>query len=255
MVRRRVVQFITIFIILSLLLLSYRQAQLTSCYEPAKISNGRIYVFFHIYANHNTLSIVKDQINKIIWSGLYNRCDAIYVFMTGSEEIYMKQCSDVIDNVGVKFKIVRKVLNDMSYERMTLLSIHDYILPEDKFLYIHSKGVTKSDNITMDNVEQWRYLMEYFLIYLHERCISLLDEYDTVGVNHIGAHYSGNFWWTKGSYFMKLDNQYIADYYTAPEDYIMTKNPHFINLFSSGVDHYHVHYPLSNYVDKHMLFF
>jgi len=96
--------------------------------------------------------------------------------------------------------------------------------------------------------------MEYFLIYKHNDCIELLNEYDTVGINYIDKlHYSGNFWWTKGSYFKKLPEQ-IEDYYTAPEDYICKANPKVKVLYSSGLEgmgHYDNEYPYIKYIDNY----
>ena len=49
------------------------------------------------------------------------------------------------------------------------------------------------------------------MIYHQDDCIKLLDEYDTVGINKIvDHHYSGNFWWTTGKYFLKLPEE-ISD--------------------------------------------
>jgi hypothetical protein len=67
-----------------------------------------------------------------------------------------------------------------------------------------------------------------------EECLQLLDTHDTVGVHWVvGAydhdymvapHYSGNFWWTTGAYFMKLPRA-IGPRYTDPESYITSGDP------------------------------
>ena len=50
--------------------------------------------------------------------------------------------------------------------------------------------------------------MEYNLIQQFKYCLEMLNTYDIVGVGYttkmIGPHFSGNFWWTKGSYFNTL---------------------------------------------------
>ena len=213
-----------------------------------EIENNNIYIFYHIYCNNYTLDVVKDQINKIIFSGLYNKCTKIYCFLTGNNE-YIKICSDYIKRCGNKFLIEDVGIDDKTYERFTLLKIKKYIKSDDKFLYLHSKGITKQNN---QYVTDWRNVMEYFLIYKFKDCLRELDNYDTVGINYINPlHYSGNFWWTKGSYYMKLDDS-ISDYYIAPENHICTKNPKAGNLFSTNLEgdgHYTNLFPRINDVD------
>jgi hypothetical protein len=210
-------------------------------------TNSKIYIFYHIYCNQYTLEVLKDQMIKIIYSGLYKTCNNIYYFLTG-DNIYINICDNYIKRCGKKFIIGGVGVNDKSYERFTLLKIKKYINANDKFLYIHSKGVTKQNN---QYVTDWRNVMEYFLIYNYKNCLKELDEYDTVGINHYGNHYSGNFWWTKGSYYLKLSNQ-IEKYYTAPENYICTKKPKYKNLYSTkleGSGHYRNLYSIDNYID------
>jgi len=187
-------------------------------------------VFYHIYCNEKTHDIVKSQIVNIVFSGLYRRVDAINCFLVGSQK-NINEVEALLKSSGSKFHIAAKGPNDTSYERFTLLKIKDYIQPRDKFLYIHSKGVSKEKS---DNIFWWKTYMEYFLMTKAEECLKKLDTYDTVGVhwlvgayNHdyqVPPHYSGNFWWTKGSYFMKLPST-IESRYTDPESYISKANP------------------------------
>ena len=212
------------------------------------VTEGNIYIFYHVFCNKYTLEVVKDQINKIIFSGLYNKCKKIYCFMTG-EDRHVKECIDYIKRCGNKFSVEDIGIDDKTYERFTLLKIKKYINPNDKFLYLHSKGITKQNN---QYVTDWRNVMEYFLIFKFKDCLKELDNYDTVGINHINPiHYSGNFWWTKGSYYMTLADN-IPDYYIAPENHICTGKPKARNMFSTkleGIGHYTNLYPIINYVD------
>jgi hypothetical protein len=214
-----------------------------------KFESSNIYVFYHIYCNGYTLEVLKDQINKIIFSGLYDKCNKIFCFLVGEDE-YIKICIDYINNQGKKFSIEAVDPNNKSFERFTLLKIKKYINDNDKFLYIHTKGITKNNNVY---VTDWRNIMEYFLIYKFNKCLDELDNHDTVGINYIpGYHYSGNFWWTKGSYYKKLSDT-IPNYYTAPEDYICTANPKLKSLHNTNIDHYKILYPIKNYIDVESL--
>ena len=193
-------------------------------------NRARVLVFYHIYCNKLTYDVVKSQIVNIIFSGLYDRVDAINCFLTG-EPRYIHELENLIHGSGKKFNVTAKGPHDTTYERFTLLKIHDHITPTDKLLYIHSKGVSKEKS---DNIFWWKTYMEYFLMVKAEQCIHLLDTYDTVGVKWdkgssyedyiVPDHYSGNFWWTKGSYFLTLP-QMIGPRYTDPESYISIMKP------------------------------
>jgi hypothetical protein len=164
-------------------------------------NENQISIFYHIYCNEHTIEVLKDQINKIVWSGLYKNTDHIYCFVCGQDK-YVKQCSEYIEKCGKKFTIEAVGIDDASYERFTLLKIKKLLHANDKFLYIHTKGITKKNTHMASNVEDWRYAMEYFLISNWRECTELLNKYDTVGINQLTenndfkGHYSGNFWWS-----------------------------------------------------------
>ena len=216
------------------------------------------YIFYHIYCCHVTYSIVSDQITKILFSGLYDEIDCIYCFLAG-EENYINHITNYIKNSGKKFKIAEIGINDRSCERFTIHKIKNYISPDDKFLYIHSKGITYNNNNI--NVYEWRTYMEYYLMNKHKECIELLDTYDTVGVNYLKdpfIHYGGNFWWCRGSYFLTLpdiktlitdeENQ-NGDKYLYTENYLGMNNPNAYCMGISGVCGYIHRYQTANYVD------
>jgi len=192
---------------------------------------GKIYVFYHIYCNKNTYAIVKDQCLRIIFSILYSRVDAIYCFLVGEQDI-ITEVETLLGNLGKKFTIAAKGPGDTTYERFTLLKIPDYIKAEDKFLYIHSKGVKHSDDKQwIENIYWWRAWMEYFLMTKHTQCLEKLNEYDIVGVNYstriIGKHFSGNFWWSTGKYYLslpKIISDTGANAYHNPERYIFSNS-------------------------------
>lgn len=212
------------------------------------------YVFYHIYCNHCTEEIVRTQIDRIIFSGLYNAVDAVYCFLAG-EEKYIGALIKLLQNSGSKFKIELIGINDNTYERFTIHKIHKYIQPEDKFLYIHSKGTLRNNHI---HVQDWRTYMEYFSMRHFDKCLKLLDHYDTVGVNFYNRpflHYSGNFWWCRGSYFLTLPrletlSDVKNDRYSYTENYIGLNSPRGICLFDDNMpDHYAARYTPHNYVD------
>ena len=122
---------------------------------------------------------------------------------------------------------------------------------------MHSKGVTKPED---PGVYDWRNYLDYFTIYKARDCIELLDKYDVVGANFVDIpesgkyHFSGNYWWTRGSYYLTLPRE-IGIAYTDPEFYVCGSSPkvYCINLLRTIspliVPSYLRFYPYRNYID------
>ena len=88
------------------------------------------------------------------------------------------------------------------------------------------------------NIECWELAYEKLLIY------------STYGCNDTGYHYSGNFWWAINDHIKKLPTN-IADYYTAPENWIQTIKDNKYCVFKSGyqgMGHYKNLYSRDKYV-------
>jgi hypothetical protein len=192
-------------------------------------ANGNIYVFYHVFCNENTMPIMKDQVMKMLFSGLYKSVNSIYVFLTGNENI-INQARTFIEKCGKKFIIETPGINDTTYERYTLTKIKSKIKADDKFLYIHDKGTTKANN---ENVFWWRTWMEYYLMVKHKECIDSLNNYDVIGnfINpYNGTHFAGNFWWCRGDYYLRMPDEIGPGYYD-PETYILKgKNVRYLEL-------------------------
>jgi len=222
--------------------------------------DGKVYIFYHIFCNNNTADIARDQCLRILFSNLYKRVDNIYCFLAGDPS-KIDTIATLIRQLGQKFTIAEKGPNDTSYERFTLLKIRQYIRPADKFLYIHSKGVNHTLENSKENVFWWRTWMEYFLVSNYEECLTKLDEYDTVGIYYssesIGPHFSGNFWWATGKYYLTLGDIPTtgAHSYHEPERYIFSgKGVKYLDIdegrVKKGVSLYMSPFYPSNYVGK-----
>ena len=189
------------------------------------------YIFYHIYCDATTLDIVRDQVSKIIWSGLYGEVRQIYCFLAGTK-IKIAQIEAYIETLPEKFKVEKRGVDDTSYERLTLNSIKDLVTDNDKFLYFHTKGVTRTyeKGLKGECVTLWRNYMEYYLIALYKKCLAKLVDHDIVGClfrdEKIGPHFSGNFWWSTGKYFRRLMSTVnIGSMYYEPEAYIFKGMP------------------------------
>ena len=193
-----------------------------------------MYIFYHVYCNKYTMPILKDQITRIIFSGLYEAVTSVKCFLAGDLKADIDEVEAFLKDCGEKFTIEEKGEGDRTFERFTLTKIPKYITDADKFLYIHTKGVSEKNNTgdNNQNVYWWRTWMEYHLIHRYEFCLKQLDEHDIVGVGYttkmIGPHFSGNFWWSTGAYFKRLSREHsIGEFYTDPEVYIFKGLPNF----------------------------
>ena len=179
----------------------------------------------------------------------------IYPFQAG-EGIVENQKKRLFEKITDEFEYKPNVVKIHQTELWTLKTLQNdckFMDDDTPILYIHTKGATKP---TVERA-QWREYMERELIDNYKFHIDILSKgFSSSGVlmgipYWSSTIYGGNFWWTKGSYYMKLDDN-IPDYYIAPENHICTKNPKAGNLFSTkleGVGHYTNLFPMINYVD------
>lgn len=202
----------------------------------------KIYVFYHIFVNNHLecLNTIKEQLSIIQNSQNFDKIDQIFCCVTGNNEENYKYIIEYINKLPSKFKIEKASFNDRSYERFTLYSIKEHLIPDAYYLYIHSKGITRINTELYTGVNDWRRCMEYFLIEHADKCIEKLNQgYSTVGIffepiNPL-PHYVGNFWWSTGNHLIKLFNEKpISNDYLGPEMFILSilDNPY--EMFSFG---------------------
>ncbi len=205
-----------------------------------------IKVFYHVCATGDGWeAIVRDQLNKLLFSGLYHQAD---VFACVSGE-HAHDAAAVLARFGGRVSVLDVQPADASFERLTLLRMHDIVQPEDAVLYMHSKGVTKPRDA---GVRDWRALMEYFLIGHCQSCLDALARADVVGVNfrHSPApHFSGNFWWATGAHILRLPRA-IGDGYFDPEFWVLSAGGTAVCVMDSAVDHYAGSFAPAAYVDR-----
>lgn len=188
-------------------------------------------VFYHIYVNEHLecLEIVKEQVNKIMNSKIYDKLNKIYCCLSGNNQKIYNLTIDYIESLPSKFKLEKVKFNDKTYERMTFGLMKMLIKENSYYLYIHSKGITHIGKDVYENSCDWRRCMEYFLIEHADKCIDKLNEgYTTVGILYQTMpkkHYSGNFWWANGKYLIDLfQNSKIDDDYLGPEMFLLSIN-------------------------------
>lgn len=212
-------------------------------------------VFYHICAVNHVMDVVKQHVMMLHMSGLYDAAEKIYCCLCG-EPALIAEVTNFLSTAGRKFTIHKSVPHDKSYERLTLYAMHDLLAPEDYALYFHSKGVSRLYPEQMPHVEDWVRMLSYHVIKYHEKCVQLLQSgYDLVGCNYHNAdgtcpwHFSGNFWWVRGGYYLSLP-RWIGGNYCDPEFYVCFKMHRGCSLYNSGINHHHTPLKMNQYVDN-----
>lgn len=168
--------------------------------------NRKKVMFWSICQLNNWKFVVLDQYYRLLFSGILDDIEKVYITVLGGEDIdwlLSKHNKFVLDKRGK--------VNE--YERTCLHSLLEYAQTNDAdVLYIHTKGVSKPNN---PNVQEWRRLMEYFLIDKYKECLDKLEDVvgcclnddgnnEKIGNESHKLHFSGNFWWAKTEYIRKL---------------------------------------------------
>lgn len=212
-------------------------------------------ILYHCCALNHWESVVRDQCARIIFSGLYDKVDAIHCVCVGPEA---RRCAAVLQRFGFKFRVEACAPEDKSGERISLRHIPTLVQPEDLVFYIHTKGVTKVP--PSESVYWWNFYMEYFLVRQHARCTDLLATSDVVGLDFYAEsmpHFSGNFWWARGDYLLSLTPPALEpdkDRYVNTETWVCgaseNKTPRLVQVAHSYNDHYTVPLHAYKYVDS-----
>jgi hypothetical protein len=200
-----------------------------------------IYGVYFICCLGNYLTIIEDQIQKLMQSGLYDETDMILCFVC----IQTDECLNILKKYD-KIKIIST--NENLYEKFAINNYKNYLQGEYYLYYIHSKGVSKSS----ENFENWRCLCDYFTIHKWRLNIELLKYYDCVGTNLKNfpkKHFSGNFWWSKSEHLNKLKN--INYGYLSCEMYLLScLKTNYVSLYQSYTHHGYSNYPINLYINK-----
>ena len=159
----------------------------------------------------------------------------------------------VVNNIGLQLDTNKYVSNDKIkfihcsdnsglFERPTLTLMHSYSALNDdvKILYLHTKGISYNPNTQIyTNIQAWIAYMLHFL--LDSKCLTLLDEYDTLGCNYYEGpykHYSGNFWWIASKYLATLNLDRLVSKGDAEWWCLSGKDVRMKELYRSNVNHF-----------------
>jgi len=95
--------------------------------------------------------------------------------------------------------------------------------PNNEFLYIHTKGITSTDNLLRRGNAQgfkryyyWRQYLQWGAIENWEKCSNGLSQAEVAGVNFYrdpSPHFSGSYWWANSMYLTALPNPATKDWW------------------------------------------
>lgn len=182
------------------------------------VKNYPVSVFSHNYIKNEWASIIKNQFERVVKSGLYDRCDYYFcgVYSETDEEYYEFLKMVNFYDKDLKIKIVRYDSNKFEYN--TLINLQNYcnLNPNGCVLYYHSKGASKT--FQKESMKVWRDCLEYLNIDRWNKSVKSLmtDRCDVAGGLYVTSfktahgeynnYYSGNFWWASCDYITKLPN-------------------------------------------------
>jgi hypothetical protein len=157
-------------------------------------------------------------IDSVKGYGLYDNTTEIRLGIIYDEDLIMDKRFD-----DPKIKIIYKG-NSKEYERPTLLHMKkssNSDPPGTLYYYLHTKGIRWFGTKEEDGVVEWIKSMLYWNIQKWKDAVEILKTYETYGCHYNNLHYVGNFWWATKEHILKLSDV-IPDYYTAPEDWVLT---------------------------------
>lgn len=223
-----------------------------------------VYGLFHVFCDMGWEDIVKEQIENLKQSGLFEHTDKMFVSCIIGSDDDLETLQNIIGKD--KIEIVSVERNPRKYEFPALDYIYEKSKKEDfLFYYFHTKGITYQTFQSNDKeflgfrnkIISWRRMMEYFLFDKWRVAVNTLQEgYETYGSYLFPPFkhkmYAGNFWWARSDYFRTLDaltddvkqhNRFMA------EEWLLTKVAKPFSAFDTVADLYFVNIKPTIYRD------
>jgi len=210
---------------------------------PVRVKNRYTVGFYHVSMMNHWKDVVREQIELITSSGLYDKCKRIYIGAVGSKEML----NELVDMTkGSKFVVAAYSDDLKSYEYPTINLVKQYSKAHDNYdcFYLHTKGVSQPDY--KKGGDYWRNFMNYFNIERWRECKKGLESSEVAGCGWrdeavFNRHFSGNFWWARGEYIKNLPEVHSLnkeDRFQA-EFWIGKGNPSVLNLSDKKINYNH----------------
>lgn len=224
-----------------------------------------LYVVLHCCDINGGQEIMRSQLNKIKEHGLYDQVESIHVSWLSPNN---SSGPDFLGDFSkVKIGYASTQINQEEYPALDLVCKLAREHCDSFILYMHSKGV-RYTGTKREFANDWRNLMEYFVVNQWRSCIKYLEDKCAVGVNHAtfpSPHFSGNFWWARANHIKRCAQNLMSNkasfmttrYYCEQWLFRDASNRSFsqsqmpvVCLWKSETDHYNNPYPASSYVSR-----
>ncbi len=182
---------------------------------PESITESKkdIFIFFHICCIGNYIEVTNEIIDKLIESGVYEKCKKVYYSIVSTPAASLVERLKELD----KFELVYSDDSIENVEYPILIKLQEFCHETDCYvMYLHTKGVSAK----LDKFKQmWRKRLLQKVVDEHEICISMLnDGCDIAGcgwkqnvkgeqkdyASGTSEHFSGNFWWANSKHIRRL---------------------------------------------------
>jgi hypothetical protein len=181
---------------------------------------GRLTHFFHVYADGNFSTPIREHFTEARVSGLLRVLDSVRVGMVGSV-VNRERVLGLFAELGVPVMVVAEA--DTGWEQVTLRELHEFAKQDDgKIFYAHTKGAWSNSRLA----DTWRVSMIHDTVTRWRECVVGLNRVQTAGpfwlksrepehVEH-ESFFAGNFWWARSDYVatlppVKSDTRYRAE--------------------------------------------
>lgn len=197
-----------------------------------------IVVFYHLFLENDWKKILIEQVDKLIKHELdkYSNIKICGVYNHFKEE-NEKDLKSILNKLN-NYEIILYGINDSSGEGQTIKKIKEYcdnLEKNQKILYFHSKGISQQFSVREKPCDEWRRMMEYFLIEKWQECVKKLEDcYDCCGINyqpHSGRIngqnqlvkiFNGNFFWVNSDYVKKIDKNFLFESRYSAENWVLS---------------------------------
>lgn len=203
---------------------------------------NNVAVFYHVGQLGNWQHVYQEQIHHLVRTGLYATASVIHLGVNGDEELPF---------LLPKIQVNRNPDKILEAHTLESLWLHCHNNPDDRVLYIHTKGVSRNhDRFLKYSTYTWRTYLEHFNIHCWRHNLHLLREYECVGTEWRDQaifgptykpvpmlFYDGNFWWARADYIRRLSLAFLyGDTCENPrmnsEFWIGTGTPRHFNYFN-----------------------
>ena len=167
-------------------------------------------VVIHTYCAFDYQKILMQRYKRMRTSGLLEATDKILIPVASSQSESDQKFFEEFKKLSPKIEVFELEPIVIKNECDTLNWLKEYVktIPNQPILYTHTKGVTQTHPTVKRNVELWNKYLDYWCIWLWEKCVNALKEFDTAGgmfaCSGCPGHYQGNHYWFNSEFLNTL---------------------------------------------------